>query len=44
MEKNSFSTDDLGGLFVLDQQNEPAKLSSLWQERTAVLVFVRHFG
>nr|WP_269719601.1 hypothetical protein [Desulforapulum autotrophicum] len=44
MEKDPFSTDDLGGLFVLNEQNDPVKVSDFWRERTAVLVFVRHFG
>lgn len=44
MEKNTVSVKHLGELLVHDEQNEPVKLSSLWQEKTAVLVFVRHFG
>jgi len=36
--------DDLAKLEVLDEAGKPIVLGSLWQERPAVLVFVRHFG
>ena len=29
---------------VLDLEGKPHALDTLWRERTAVLVFVRHFG
>jgi hypothetical protein len=29
---------------VLDLEGRPVPLEALWAERTAVLVFVRHFG
>jgi hypothetical protein len=29
---------------VLDLEGQPHPLGTLWRERTAVLVFVRHFG
>ena len=29
---------------VLDEYGAPVRLGNLWQDRTAVLVFVRHFG
>ena len=44
MEDIKVSTQDLGKVIVLDEQGEPVKLSALWRERTAVIVFVRHFG
>jgi hypothetical protein len=31
-------------LSVLDESGTPLPLSALWRDRTAVLVFVRHFG
>jgi hypothetical protein len=34
----------LSGIELSDWQGEPVRLGSLWQERTAVLVFIRHFG
>ena len=34
----------LGELPVLDRSGAEVPLSSLWQDQTAVLVFVRHFG
>jgi hypothetical protein len=36
--------DDLEKLSVLDEAGTPHELGELWRERTAVLVFVRHFG
>jgi peroxiredoxin len=36
--------DDLAGRTVLDANGARVELGSLWRERTAVLVFVRHFG
>jgi len=44
MEENKFSIEQLGDLTVFNQQKEQVKLSSFWHKRTAVLVFVRHFG
>ena len=34
----------LSGIELSDWQGEPVRLGSLWQEQTAVLVFIRHFG
>jgi hypothetical protein len=36
--------DDLAKLTVLDERNQAIELGTLWKTRTAVLVFVRHFG
>jgi hypothetical protein len=36
--------DDLAGMAVLDEHGAKLTLGTLWQERTAILVFVRHFG
>lgn len=44
MSTPDFSTHELGEITVLDEGSEPVKLSSLWKERPAALVFVRHFG
>ena len=44
METNNLSVVSLGDLVVLDDKNESIKLSTLWQDKPAVLVFVRHFG
>ena len=44
METNNVSVEDLGELVVLNDRNEPVKLSTLWQDKPALLVFVRHFG
>ena len=36
--------DNLAKLTVLDEHGGTIELGSLWRDRTAVLVFVRHFG
>jgi hypothetical protein len=40
----SARADDLGRLTVLDDHGSAVTVGSLWAARTAVLVFVRHFG
>lgn len=35
---------ELGALTVLDERGAPVLVASLWRDRPAVLVFVRHFG
>ena len=44
MVEYQVSVQEFGSLNVYDDQDEAVKLSELWQEGTAVLVFVRHFG
>lgn len=44
MEHNRVSVKNLGELTVVDALNVSVKLSDLWKEKTAVLIFVRHFG
>ena len=36
--------DDLAKLTVLDTEGKPVELGTLWRDKPAVLVFVRHFG
>ncbi len=36
--------DDLAPMTVLDEQNDTVVLGTLWRDRPAVLVFIRHFG
>ena len=36
--------DDLAAMTVLDAAGKPVEVGSLWRDRTAVLVFLRHFG
>lgn len=36
--------DDLAKLTVLDEQSQSIEVGSLWRDKTAILVFVRHFG
>ena len=36
--------DDLAAMTVLDERGNSVPLGPLWRDRTAVLVFVRHFG
>jgi len=40
----STRADDLATMTVLDGERRPVVLGTLWKDRTAVLVFVRHFG
>jgi hypothetical protein len=44
MQKTDISIESLGALSVINGQGESVQLESLWENRTAVLVFVRHFG
>ena len=44
MNAENISIEHLGKQIVYNERNEPVVLSTLWQEQTAVLVFVRHFG
>jgi len=44
MAYENISTQNLGELTVLNEQREQVKISTLWREKTAVLVFIRHFG
>ena len=36
--------EDLAAMTVLDEGGTAVPLGSLWRDRPAVLVFVRHFG
>ena len=36
--------DDLASMTVLDEHGQSVVLGTLWAERPAILVFVRHFG
>ncbi len=36
--------DDLATMSVLDENGNPITLGTLWHDKTAVLVFTRHFG
>lgn len=36
--------DDLAKLTVLDEHGTPVELGTFWKDRTAALVFTRHFG
>jgi hypothetical protein len=36
--------DELAAMTVLDGDGRAVALGTLWQDRAAVLVFVRHFG
>lgn len=44
MVQYQISVEEFGSLNVYNESEETVKLSTLWQEKTAVLVFVRHFG
>jgi len=36
--------DDLAKMTVLDPSGSPVVLGTLWRDKVAVLVFLRHFG
>ena len=36
--------DDLARMTVLDADGQAVELGTLWRDRPAVLVFIRHFG
>ena len=36
--------DKLAPVEVLDPEGTPVMLGSFWKEKTAVVVFIRHFG
>ncbi len=36
--------DDLAKMTVLSESGTQVELGTFWRDRTAVLVFVRHFG
>ena len=38
------SAKDLAAMTVLDENKNKVELGSLWRDKPAVLVFVRHFG
>lgn len=38
------SASDLAKKTVLDEANQKIELGTLWRNKPAVLVFVRHFG
>ena len=44
MAYENVSTENFGELTVLNERREQVKISTLWRKKTAVLVFVRHFG
>jgi len=44
MVEYQISVEEFGSLKVYDDNEEAVQLSTLWQKKTAVLVFVRHFG
>ena len=44
MAYENVSTESVGELTVLNERREQVKISTLWRQKTAALVFVRHFG
>lgn len=44
MEKLNVDVAQLGKIIAYDQDSAEVPLANLWQENTAVLVFIRHFG
>jgi hypothetical protein len=44
MVQNQISAEQFGSITVYDDCEKAIQFSTLWQKKTAVLVFVRHFG
>jgi len=44
MNIQDIPTDQLGSITLFDEEAKELKMNSLWQEKTAVLIFIRHFG
>jgi len=44
MVQSQISVEQFGTIIVYDDDEKAIQLSTLWQNETAVLVFVRHFG
>lgn len=40
----SSRADDLARMTVLDADRRTVPLGTFWKDRTAILVFIRHFG
>jgi hypothetical protein len=43
-DEKDISAADLGAVAVTDEAGRERPLGLAWAERTAVLVFIRHFG
>lgn len=44
MNVNTFSAIQADTILLRDERGDSVKLPSLWAEKAAALVFVRHFG
>ncbi len=44
MGQYQISVEQFGSLTAYDESGETVMFSTLWQEKAAVFVFVRHFG
>ncbi len=44
MVQNQISVEQFGSITVYDDCDKVIQLSTLWQKKTTVFVFVRHFG
>lgn len=44
MIDDTISIQQLGEISVVDEHKQRIKISTLWAEKTVVLVFIRHFG
>jgi len=44
MVQKQISVEQFGSITVYDDCDKAIQLATLWQKKTAVLVFVRHFG
>ena len=44
MIEHRIAVDEFASLEAIDEHNVVVKLSTLWQQKPTVLIFVRHFG
>lgn len=44
MESANIDIEKFGDFEVYNEYSDTVKISSLWKDSTAVLVFIRHFG
>ncbi|MDJ0624160.1 MAG: hypothetical protein QNJ17_14420 [Desulfocapsaceae bacterium] len=44
MTNDSISVQQLGEITAYDEDEQKTTLATMWKEKKAVLIFVRHFG
>lgn len=44
MAKSTLDVAEFGKVFVYNEHGDAVRLSELWQDTTAALILIRHFG